>query len=199
MSFAWPLVLLLAPRALVPLAARAVRPRRSAGARRSSRRSAIPSVLARGSTLGDARTGPAPRLAAGRGALALGLIALARPQLGERQAELARTGPRLLLVLDLSRSMTVPTSRRLGSRRPRRPRGRRSPPLRAIGWGSSCSAAARSSSSRSRPIAPRSGCFSTRPAPTTSPTRPPTSAPRSPPRARCSSTRATAAIARCCW
>ena len=40
-------------------------------------------------------------------AVALGLLALARPQLGERQAELARTGRDLLLVLDLSRSMTV--------------------------------------------------------------------------------------------
>src|SRR6185295_7322093 len=40
-------------------------------------------------------------------ALALGFVALARPQLGERQAELARTGRDVLLVLDLSRSMTV--------------------------------------------------------------------------------------------
>ena len=65
-----------------------------------------PAVLARGSTLGDAwvaRRRAWIQLAA----VALGLIALARPQLGERQAELARSGRDLLLVLDLSRSMTV--------------------------------------------------------------------------------------------
>ena len=40
-------------------------------------------------------------------ALALAAIALARPQLGERPAELVRTGKDLLVVLDLSRSMMV--------------------------------------------------------------------------------------------
>jgi len=103
-SFVWPLVLLVALVA-VPLAARAV----FRGVRRREvelREFGEPAVLARGSTLGDARV-------AGRrawlqlAALALGLVALARPQLGERQAELARTGRDVLLVLDLSRSMTV--------------------------------------------------------------------------------------------
>jgi VWA domain-containing protein len=103
-SFAWPLVLLLAL-VLVPLAARAVlRGLR----RRDAELEAFgdPAVLARGSTLGDARVA---RRRAGLqlAAVALGLLALARPQLGERQAELARTGRDLLLVLDLSRSMTV--------------------------------------------------------------------------------------------
>ena len=104
MTFAWPLVLLLAL-ALVPLAAR--------GALRGLRRReealeafGDPTVLARGSTLGDARVARR-RAWLQLAAVALGLIALARPQLGERQAELARTGRDLLLVLDLSRSMTV--------------------------------------------------------------------------------------------
>jgi Ca-activated chloride channel family protein len=63
-------------------------------------------VLARGLTLA---TSPSPDAAPGQlAALALGLVALARPQLGERQAALARAGRDVLLVLDLSRSMTVP-------------------------------------------------------------------------------------------
>ncbi len=104
MSFAWPLVLLLAL-VLVPLAAWAVR----RGLRRRGEDLGAfgdPAVLARGSTLGDARLA---RRRAGLqlAAVALGLVALARPQLGERQAELVRTGRDLLLVLDLSRSMTV--------------------------------------------------------------------------------------------
>jgi Ca-activated chloride channel homolog len=103
-SFAWPLMLLLAL-VLVPLAARAV----LHGLRRRDEELEAfgdPAVLARGSALGDARLA---RRRAGLqlAAVALGLIALARPQLGERQAELARTGRDLLLVLDLSRSMTV--------------------------------------------------------------------------------------------
>jgi Ca-activated chloride channel family protein len=104
MSFAWPLVLLLAAIA-VPLVARvALR-----GVRRREaelREFGEPAVLARGSTLGDTRTA-ARRAWLQSAALALGLLALARPQLGERQAELARTGRDLLVVLDLSRSMTV--------------------------------------------------------------------------------------------
>ena len=41
------------------------------------------------------------------GALALGVVALARPQLGERPASLAQTGRDLLVLLDLSRSMNA--------------------------------------------------------------------------------------------
>ena len=104
MSFAWPLVLLLTL-VLVPLAAWAV----LRGLRRREEELETfgdPAVLARGSTLGDA--GVTRRRAwLQLAAVALGLIALARPQLGERQAELARSGRDLLLVLDLSRSMTV--------------------------------------------------------------------------------------------
>jgi Ca-activated chloride channel homolog len=103
-SFAWPLVLLLGA-VLVPLGARAV----LRGLRRGEkelREFGEPAVLARGSTLGD--RGLARRRAwLQLVAVGLGLLALARPQLGERQAELARTGRDLLLVLDLSRSMTV--------------------------------------------------------------------------------------------
>src|SRR5688500_178043 len=41
------------------------------------------------------------------GALALGVMALARPQAGERQGELVQTGRDVLLLLDLSRSLGV--------------------------------------------------------------------------------------------
>ncbi len=104
MSFAWPLVLLLGL-VLVPVAARSVH----RGLRRREEELEAfgdPAVLARGSTLGDAR-GARRRAWLQLAAVALALVALARPQLGERQAELARTGRDLLLVLDLSRSMTV--------------------------------------------------------------------------------------------
>jgi Ca-activated chloride channel homolog len=103
-TFAWPLVLLLAL-VLVPLATWGV----FRGLRRRDQELEAfgdPTVLARGSTLGDAGVGRR-RAWLQCAAVALGLIALARPQLGERQAELARTGRDLLLVLDLSRSMTV--------------------------------------------------------------------------------------------
>jgi Ca-activated chloride channel family protein len=103
-SFAWPMVLLFAL-ALVPLAARAVL---RGLQHRDEELDAFgdPAVLARGSTLGDARLARR-RAWLQLAAVALGLVALARPQLGEREAELARTGRDLLLVLDLSRSMTV--------------------------------------------------------------------------------------------
>lgn len=64
------------------------------------------SLLARSSTLPVARrrvAGQALRL----GALALGVVALARPQLGDRRAPLAHTGRDLLVLLDLSRSMNA--------------------------------------------------------------------------------------------
>ena len=104
MSFAWPWVLVVALTA-VPLAAWAVL---RGGRRREAELKAFgePDVLARGSSLGDARTS-ARRRGLQVAALAFGLLALARPQLGERDAELARTGRDVLLVLDLSRSMTV--------------------------------------------------------------------------------------------
>jgi Ca-activated chloride channel family protein len=104
MSFAWPLVLLLAL-VLVPLGARAV----LRGLRRREeelRAFGEPEVMARGSVLGDAALARR-RAWLQLAAVGFGLVALARPELGERQAELARTGRDLLLVLDLSRSMTV--------------------------------------------------------------------------------------------
>ena len=104
MSFAWPAVLLLGV-VLVPVTLRAL----LLGTRRREaelRAFGEPAVLERGSSLSDGRTA---RLRAWlqASALGLGVLALARPQLGERPAELARTGRDLLVVLDLSRSMTV--------------------------------------------------------------------------------------------
>ncbi len=63
-------------------------------------------VLRRGSSLATARqirTTTALRVAA----LGLGLLALARPQVGERESEMVRSGRDVLLLLDLSRSMGV--------------------------------------------------------------------------------------------
>jgi Ca-activated chloride channel homolog len=65
-----------------------------------------PVLLARGSSLPSNR-GPAIRSGLRVAAFGLGLIALARPQLGDREAELAHTGRDVLVVLDLSRSMNV--------------------------------------------------------------------------------------------
>ena len=104
MSFAWPLLLLVALVA-VPLIGRTLL-RAERRRRAELREFGEPTVLAQGSTLADER-----RVVRRRwlqvAAVALGLLALARPQLGERQAELARTGRDVLVVFDLSRSMTV--------------------------------------------------------------------------------------------
>jgi Ca-activated chloride channel family protein len=64
------------------------------------------SLLARLSTLPVARRRAAKQVLH-LGALALGVVALARPQLGERPAPLAHTGRDLLVLLDLSRSMNA--------------------------------------------------------------------------------------------
>jgi Ca-activated chloride channel family protein len=104
MSFAWPLVLLLGA-VLVPLAVRAM----LTGLRRREaelRAFGEPAVLGRGSALGDERRSRR-RVWLQAAALGLGVLALARPQLGEHPADLAQTGRDLLVVLDLSRSMTV--------------------------------------------------------------------------------------------
>jgi Ca-activated chloride channel homolog len=104
MSFALPWVLALGALlvALVGWLAGAAERRRRVALTRFGE----PAVLARGSAL------PVPRTAAvlwalRLGALALGLVALARPQLGERQSDLVRTGRDVLMLLDLSRSMLV--------------------------------------------------------------------------------------------
>lgn len=104
MSFGWEWVLPVAA-ALVALAGwlavRAERWRRGALARFGD-----PTVLGRGSAL------PLPRRtsliwALRLGALAFALLALSRPQLGERNTDLVRTGRDVLMLLDLSRSMLV--------------------------------------------------------------------------------------------
>ena len=104
MSFAYPWVLpvgLLALALLVRLVLRGERARRAALATFGDT-----ALLSRSSP-------PAPHRHAGAAlalvlaALALGVLALARPQAGERESELVRTGRDVLLVLDLSRSMGV--------------------------------------------------------------------------------------------
>jgi len=103
-SFAWPLVLLLGA-VVVPLTVRALLrglARREAGLRAFGE----PEVLGRGSALADGRTARR-RIWLQAAALGFGAVALARPQLGDRPAELADTGRDLLVLLDLSRSMTV--------------------------------------------------------------------------------------------
>ena len=103
MSFGEPLGLFLL--ALVPVAAwlavGRLREDRSA-----LRRFGDPVLLARGSTLPDGRYASL-RAALLVAALGFGLLALARPQFGDRRAELAQTGRDVLVLLDLSRSMTV--------------------------------------------------------------------------------------------
>jgi len=104
MSFVHPAALLLL--ALVPVAAlglaRAERDRR-----RALEEFGDPTLLARNSMLTD----PSARRRRDRlriAALALLLVALARPQLGERLSDAPHTGRDLLVLLDLSRSMSSP-------------------------------------------------------------------------------------------
>ncbi len=102
MSFAHPSLLVLLAvllPAAVWLAVRAERRRRAA-------------LYAFGDPLTLARASSLPRRSGARwalrvGGLALALLALARPQLGERTAGLARTGRDVLVLLDLSRSMNA--------------------------------------------------------------------------------------------
>jgi Ca-activated chloride channel homolog len=104
MSFAWEWVLPVAGLivGLVGwLAARAERRRREALTRFGD-----PAVLARGSAL-DSPQAAAALWTLRLGALTCGLVALARPQSGERNADLVRTGRDVLVLLDLSRSMLV--------------------------------------------------------------------------------------------
>jgi Ca-activated chloride channel family protein len=103
-SFAYPWVL---PLGLVAVTLAAWLLRRAERARRQALAAfGEEAVLGRGSSLAtprQTRTTAALRVAA----LGLGLVALARPQLGERESEMVRTGRDLLLLLDLSRSMGV--------------------------------------------------------------------------------------------
>ena len=104
MSFVHPAALLLL--ALAPFAALGL-----ARAERSRRRAleefGDPTLLARSSTLTD----PGVRRRRDRlriAALTLLLVTLARPQLGERPSDAPHTGRDLLVLLDLSRSMSSP-------------------------------------------------------------------------------------------
>ena len=103
MTFGMPAALLLL--LLVPVAAwiagTGFRERRA-----SLRRFGDPTLLARSSSL------PSERSALWRAALPVvalgfGALALARPQFGDRRADLVQTGRDVLVLLDLSRSMTV--------------------------------------------------------------------------------------------
>jgi len=104
MSFAHPALLWLMP-LLAALAvwgfARAERERRAALAAVGD-----PALLARTSALPSGRR-RALRHAARTLALAFGIVALARPQWGDRPADRARTGRDILVALDLSRSMNA--------------------------------------------------------------------------------------------
>jgi Ca-activated chloride channel family protein len=103
LAFAWPQALWLL--LLVPVAAWLVfRAERRRGA--AVERFGDPALLARLAPLPDAgrrRLRHGLRLAV----LALAIVALARPQFGERPATLTRTGRDILVLLDLSRSMNV--------------------------------------------------------------------------------------------
>ena len=65
-----------------------------------------PGLLARASRIPSERTS-AVRQVLTLGALGLGLLAVARPQLGQRPASLVHTGRDVLVLLDLSRSMNA--------------------------------------------------------------------------------------------
>ncbi len=103
MSFGEPLALVLL--ALVPatawLAMRRVREHRA-----SLLSFGDPAVLARGSTLSNRRVAPL-RAALPIAALGFAVLALARPQFGDRRADTMQQGRDVLVLLDLSRSMTV--------------------------------------------------------------------------------------------
>jgi Ca-activated chloride channel homolog len=104
MSFAYPWVLpigLLTLAAAAWLTSRAERTGRAALAVFGEAE-----VLRRGSRLAPARRTRAVRVLR-LAALGLSVVALARPQLGERESGMVRTGRDVLLLLDLSRSMGV--------------------------------------------------------------------------------------------
>ncbi len=103
MSFGEPLALFLL--VLVPVAAW-LAVRRLRDDRSALRSFGDPALLARSSTLPDRRYSLL-RTALPVAALGLGVLALARPQFGDRRGELAQTGRDILVLLDLSRSMTV--------------------------------------------------------------------------------------------
>ena len=107
MSFAYPAVAAILVLAL-PLAWWALR-------RHARRRSARLQDFGQSELLARASVIPSHRMVVIRqclslGAIGLGVVALARPQLGERPASLAQTGRDVLVLLDLSRSMNATDS-----------------------------------------------------------------------------------------
>ena len=104
MTFDYPLILALL---LVGLPAAVVAVRRLERRRRLALEGfGEPEVLTRGSAIPPARV-RSFRQTMRLTALALALLALARPQLGERPASLAQSGRDVLVLLDLSRSMNA--------------------------------------------------------------------------------------------
>ena len=104
MSFAYPWVLPVGLAVVAALAWLVLRGERARQAALAAFGDA--DLLRRGSAIppaGQVKQAWVWRLAA----LALGVLALARPQLGERESELVRTGRDVLVLLDLSRSMGV--------------------------------------------------------------------------------------------
>ncbi|HEX2219999.1 MAG TPA: hypothetical protein VHG35_14435, partial [Gemmatimonadales bacterium] len=104
MSFAYPWVLPVGLAVVAALAWLVLRGERARQAALAAFGDA--DLLRRGSAIplaGQVRRAWVRRLAA----LALGVLALARPQLGDREGEMVRTGRDVLLLLDLSRSMEV--------------------------------------------------------------------------------------------
>ena len=104
MTFGYPVALAILLLALPPAAWALLRHHR--GSRGRLRDFGQPGILARTSRIPSERMS-AVRQALTLGALALGLLAVARPQLGQRPASLVHTGRDVLVLLDLSRSMNA--------------------------------------------------------------------------------------------
>jgi Ca-activated chloride channel family protein len=104
MTFGYPVALALLLLALPPAVWAVLRHDRGRRVRLHS--FGQPSLLARASTIPSERLNVV-RQALALGALGLGLLAVARPQFGERPASLVHTGGDVLVLLDLSRSMNA--------------------------------------------------------------------------------------------
>lgn len=113
MTFGYPVVLALLLLVLPPAAWSLVRLDR----RRTAELDHFgqPHLLARASTLPPTRRRLIHHLLR-LGAIGLGVLALARPQLGERASSRASSGRDVLVLLDLSRSMNAADAESLGSR-----------------------------------------------------------------------------------
>ena len=146
MSFAWTGC---SRSAALVCAGGVARGRRSERRRREAlARFGDPAVLGRGSALPSTPGATATLWALRLAALAFGLVALARPQLGERNADLVRTGRDVLVLLDLSRSMLVTDAG-----------GTRLDAAKRIAW-DLAERERSSTTSRSRPVRASSACRS---------------------------------------